>query len=192
MSAEDEAPGWLPGIEKKNPLLTRKALAQALGVHPQTIVKWEADGCPVAQHGGRGRASKYSLADVVAWRVNSVRQEPGEESLSLERERAGLARAQRIRTETENARVARALIPVDEVIRQGQQFVRAWRAMLLGLPRHLRRSGLITPDQEPAVKDAFRRLLDEVSRWRVPADLDASVKATEEAGDVPGREDAAL
>ena len=179
--------GRLPGMAEGNtsPILTRKALAKSLGVHEQTIVKWVEDGCPVAKPGSRGVASKYDLAQVVAWRVDTARQANDDDSLSLQHERAALARAQRIKTETENARIARTLIPVDEVRKAGMHFVVAWRAMLLGLPGLLVREGHITPEQQPGVKAAFRRLLQEVARWKVPADLDASVQRMEADGDLP-------
>ena len=35
-------------------LVTRRALATQLGVHPQTITKWESEGMPLVERGGQG------------------------------------------------------------------------------------------------------------------------------------------
>ena len=48
-------------------LVTRPELAQVLGVHMQTITKWERAGLPIAEQCRRGKPSLYSLADAEDW-----------------------------------------------------------------------------------------------------------------------------
>ncbi len=48
-------------------LISRRELAVAMGVHMQTITKWEREGMPIAKRGRKGRPSLYRLADVRAW-----------------------------------------------------------------------------------------------------------------------------
>lgn len=41
-----------------------------MGVSLPTVDKWQREGCPVEGTGGRGRAFKFKLADVMAWWSN--------------------------------------------------------------------------------------------------------------------------
>lgn len=62
----------LDAIEKRDDngsnLVTRRQLADVLGVHMQTITKWEREGLPIAERGRRGRPSRYDLGAIRAWR----------------------------------------------------------------------------------------------------------------------------
>lgn len=46
-------------------LLSSQELSAALGVRPETLLRWVAAGCP---HSRWGRRFRFVLSDVVAWR----------------------------------------------------------------------------------------------------------------------------
>lgn len=154
------------------PLFTRQDLAILLGVHPQTIVKWEQDGMPVARHGGRGVASLYRVADVWEWKINTLRT-VSETTLSLEQERTRLARAQADRTELENRLRRGQLLIREQVVREGQAVIRGWSAKVRGLPRRLVNMGLVPREREVDARELTRELLTDISNWRTAADADA-------------------
>ncbi len=115
-------------------MLTRRALATALGVHMQTVTKWERDGMPVAQRGTRGKPSRYDRGAVEAWlhARDSARQTSDVASLQLERSRRERAQAL-LALQTYQMR-AKELLPRAEVDRIWAQHVTAVRAKLLALP----------------------------------------------------------
>jgi len=117
---------------KQLELFTRKALAQRLGKHQQTLVKWTAAGCPVAKPGRRGKPSLYDEIAVRAWlqeREEIARTAGG--LLDLAQERARLAKAQAaLLTQTRLAR-ARELVPASDVEAVWAKEVTAVRNFLL-------------------------------------------------------------
>jgi phage terminase Nu1 subunit (DNA packaging protein) len=116
------------------PRLTRAALAKALGIHPGTVTRWERDGCPVAERAPRGRPSLFDLDAVRAWR-RAADQAARAEGLSLEAERARLARAQATLAEKKLKALAGELLPAAEVRRVYSALVGATKAKLLAIPR---------------------------------------------------------
>lgn len=114
-------------------LVTRRVLADRLGVHPMTVVKWEQDGAPVAQRGARGRASLYDPAAVVAWKAarDKAATERPEGHVDVAAERARKERAQAVLAEQTFAARARRLLPIDEVERVWAGEVAAVRSAIL-------------------------------------------------------------
>lgn len=81
-------------------VVTRRELAAIFRVHMMTITKWSDAGMPIAVRGGRGRASRYRVADVRAWHAQREADAAGTgENLSngrmdVNQERARKERAQ--------------------------------------------------------------------------------------------------
>jgi len=122
-------------MAKRKKLTTRRELAAALGVHMQTITKWEREGLPIAERGSRGRPSRYSLEAVRTWRAareEAARKvdgplDPIQEKAARDHWQAELARqTHEIRHKT--------LLPAADVERAWAAEVAAVRAKLLALP----------------------------------------------------------
>lgn len=154
-------------------LFTRRQVAAFFGVHPMTITKWQDQGMPIAQHGGKGIESKYRLADVIKWRIDSELQRLGMhrgEALNLEVESARLKRAQAEKTELDvNARRGE-LLEVEDVEREWSKIIAASKAKLLVLPGLMVQRGLIEPRAEDEARDIVEDALREL------ADSEASVE----------------
>src|SRR3972149_5023122 len=56
-----------PKRQARAKLATRREVAEALGVHMDSISKWERQGLPIVVRGGRGRPSRYDLEAVRGW-----------------------------------------------------------------------------------------------------------------------------
>ena len=149
-------------------LVGRAGAAAALGVAPGRVSKWVADGAPVARRGARGQASLYDVAALKRWRDH--RTEETEAGLSLEEERAKLARVQRLKAEMEIAKRRGELLERAAVVAEGQTALSALKAALLRLPRELVMRGLIPRETEPAVRDLITEALRELARWRTVDD----------------------
>jgi phage terminase Nu1 subunit (DNA packaging protein) len=121
-----------PGsVSKRSPLLTRRELALVLGVHMQTVTKWERDGLPVANRGRRGKPSTYRESDVRAWlKSREVAAQSGQAN-DVARERARKERAQALEAEQRVAFRARELLPAEEVEKAWTAEASAVRAILL-------------------------------------------------------------
>lgn len=120
-----------------NPGLTRKALAVAFGTHPQTIVKWESAGMPVAERGGPGRPSRYGLPEVVAWYIRRELAARGIDPAALDptTERALLDRRRREEIEQRLAKLHGEWLPRTEFQRVLSRVVHEIKAKLLAAPR---------------------------------------------------------
>jgi len=161
---------------KQANLLTRQQLASALGVVPGTVTRWERDGCPVAKKRSRGQATLFDRAAVEAWRdqVDAIKKAEG---LSLEQERALLARAQREKVEMENAVRRGELWPMDLVILEGHHFAKALVAKVRLIPLRLIQAGIIAREQETAVLAQVTDILDDISQWKTVADTQKAGRA---------------
>lgn len=123
-------------MAKRKKLATRREVAAALGVHMDSVFKWERSGLPVVVRGGRGRPSKYDLEAVRAWlasRDEAARRavegplDPVQEKAARDHWQAELAR------QTHEIR-HRTLLPSADVERAWAAEVAAVRAKLLALP----------------------------------------------------------
>jgi hypothetical protein len=113
-------------------LLNRRALAERLEVHPQTVVKWQEEGMPVAERGGKGRASLYDEA-----RRAAAAKGP---AVDLVAERARKERAQAVEAEQRVAIKAREYRPIGE-------YTRVWQATLEALKTAILTTYLTKADQ---------------------------------------------
>jgi hypothetical protein len=159
-----------PGIPPKG-LVTRRQLAEALTVHPQSITKWEAEGLPVAQHGGKGRPSFYDETAVRAWRrERDEAAATGNGPLNPAQEKARRERAQaQLAEQTFQIRM-RDLLPRDEVERLWSGEIAAVRAKLMAVPinladiihrtAHVDGVAAVEKILEDAMLDALRELAD--------------------------------
>lgn len=122
---EDESPSAPAG-----PLLTRRVLAAVLGVHMQTVFKWERDGLPLAVRGRKGKPSKYREADARAW--IQAREDAAKKSgtVDVAQERARKERAQAVLAEQTYEARARELLPRVEV-------QKAWEAEVVAVRNKL-------------------------------------------------------
>ncbi len=156
-------------------LVGRAAVAKHFGVHPQTVSEWTADGCPVAARGrGAGHGHRYDVAAIRAWRraVEKARRDAG--TLSLDAERAALAKVQRERVEIQNAARRGELLEVERVRSIVGELFAAIRGNLLAIPASTAESiaGAARDGGPRAVERALREAitgaLRELSTWRPP------------------------
>lgn len=112
-------------------LLSRRDLAKALGCHMMTVTKWEREGLPIAERGGKGRPTHYREIDVRAWLQlrDEAAKQPG--ALNLMQERARRERAQAALAEQAHQIRMRDLLPREEVEKVWGGEVAAVRAKLL-------------------------------------------------------------
>jgi phage terminase Nu1 subunit (DNA packaging protein) len=154
--------------EKRTALVSRGEAARRLGVPATRISQWVSDGAPVHRSGRRGQPSEYDVAALRAWRATRVKKTSAR--VSLEEERALLARAHRRKLETEARTRAGKLIDVDTVVRQGAAYTKAWSKMLASLPRRAVQRG-IPREHERLLIDLVREIRLEVSAWRTEGDI---------------------
>ena len=161
---------------QKSGLLTRQQLAAALGVNAGTITRWERDGCPAAKKRTRGQCTLFDRAEVEAWRDAVEAAKKSDEGLSLEQERALLARAQREKVEMENAVRRGELWPMDLVILEGNHFAKALVAKVRLIPLRLIQAGIITREQEQGAMAQVLDILEDISQWKTVADTKKAVR----------------
>ena len=158
--------------------MTRQEIAVAIGVNPGTITNWEKKGLQAARRGKRGEASLFDLDEVKAWRRQSDEADSSKpERLNLEYERARLARAQAEKTERENLVRAGQLVEAAAVIREGQNYTKAWASKVRAFPRRLVQAGYVTRENEAAVAAVCHELLLEIASWKSMADTDEKKRA---------------
>lgn len=145
--------------------VTRAEAAEALGVPPNRINQWVSDGAPVLHRGGqRGQPSTYDVEALRAW--HEARQQDNADALSLEEERAKLARAQRLKIEREGRVRVGELLERTNVEAESEALLTALRTRFLQVPRQLAQAGQITREQEPAVTAAVHEALRELATWK--------------------------
>jgi phage terminase Nu1 subunit (DNA packaging protein) len=147
-------------------LPTRRELAKLLDVHPQTVVKWEQSGMPIAAPGRKGKATRYRETDVRQWLA--ARESAAKESgvVDLARDRSRKERAQAILAEQAFSLRARNLLPRDEVEKAWGTEVAAVRTKLLSWPTTLaaRVHRVATLEGEPGVERVLQEAVLDVLR----------------------------
>lgn len=116
-------------------LFTRRDLAVRMGVHIQTVTKWEQAGLPVAERGRAGKPSLYRDEDVRAWLAEREKASTVIGSLNVLQERARRERAQAVLAEQTFEMRSGDLLPRREVEKVWEAEVSAVRAKLLEIPR---------------------------------------------------------
>ena len=136
--------------------VTRPQGVRLLGVADRTFARLEAEGVLVAAVKGTGRRGSTYDADalVAGYLAHRERQ---------------------LRGTVESSRDRRALLPRDQVVREGQAFVKAVMAKVRALPSRLVRAGVVAPAAEPKVAELLREAADEMSRWKTELDLLAAL-----------------
>lgn len=150
--------------------VTRIQLAELLGVHPDTVSDYAAQGMPVITRGGRGRQSNYDAVECLAW----WRQQQGKNAKEAAQTRAYKAQAEL--NELKIALQREELYPAQEIIRAGQQQVKSWTAKIRALPRQMVQSGIIPVEGERRVTDLLRGLQSEISNWKTLRDAKQSLR----------------
>lgn len=112
--------------------VTRRELATLLGKHMQTLTKWEREGMPIAERGGRGRPSRYREVEVRAWLLarEQAAQAPGA-PMDLARERARKEHWQSLLSEQTHQMRQRDLLPAAEVEQVWAAEIAAVRSLIL-------------------------------------------------------------
>lgn len=147
------------------------------GLAERTFARLEAEGVLVPARRGRGgRRSTYDLAVLVpAYLTHLGQARPATE------DREARARRDRSAAELNELKIAElrgALLPREDVVRDGQAFAKALQARLRGLPRRLAAAGLVAREHEPAAAALVREALEEVSRWASRRDLQRELEAS--------------
>lgn len=157
-------------------MVTRAQLALLLGVHPDTITDFAKQGMPVIARGGQGRESQYDAVECLAW----WRERQGKNAKEAAQTRAYEASAKL--NELKLAQQRGVLLARDQVVAEGQTFVKAWTAKVRALPRRARQAGIVsTPQLEAALAAICREVQDEISRWKTTADAIAAMKESDAA-----------
>jgi phage terminase Nu1 subunit (DNA packaging protein) len=154
--------------------VTRPQGVRLLGVADRTFARLEAEGVLVAAVKGTGRrGSSYDAYALVAgYLAHRERQLRGTVESSRDRRDRSTAELNELRL----ARERRAVLPRDQVVREGQAFVKAVMAKVRALPSRLVRAGVVAPAAEPTVAALLREAADEMSRWKPELDLLATLK----------------
>ena len=103
--------------------VNQSELSNIVGRSDRQIRNWLDDGCP------RGEDDLYETVDVIDW---MIRRNNGRASSSEQRTR--LLRAQAEKAELEAARLRAELVPVDQVQKQWNRMLGAFRARTLAAP----------------------------------------------------------
>ena len=156
--------------------INRVQLGELLGVHPDTITDYARTGMPVLARGGAGREGKYDAVDCLAWwRERQGKNAKEAAQTKLYENNAQLA-------EIKIAREEGSMLSRDEVIQDGQAFVKGLTAQVRALPRQARHAGIITtPEQEAGLAALCRNTLSEISAWKAVADIKRSTKSANAA-----------
>lgn len=126
MTTTRKKPGRAPSATNLN-ALTQELLAEMHGVTGRTIVNWDKDGHP------RNDDGSYTAADSIRWRLDREIHQ----GLSLEAERAKLAKAQQEKANLDLAVRRGELLERSVVIRLITALLIAMRARLRALPSRL-------------------------------------------------------
>lgn len=120
-----------PEAPAASDLVTRRDLASRMGVHMQTVTKWERDGMPIAERGRKGKPSTYREADVRAWRDAREAAAKTPVGVDVAQERARKERAQALLAEQTHQARSRELLPAAEVEKVWAAEVHAVRTAVL-------------------------------------------------------------
>lgn len=107
-----------------------------MGVSLPTVDKWQREGCPVEGAGGRGRAFKFNLPDVLQWWQDREREN---NSLSIEKATEAELRRRKLAAETGEAELkfakAKGEVALIEEFQRAQQNVMGLiRANIMNVP----------------------------------------------------------
>lgn len=158
--------------------VTRKELAELVGVHERTLYKYEGEGMPVALKQGPGKPTLYDPVAVKAWLVSREHESQGG-TVDLARERARKERALAQLAEQKLAVQAGELVRADEVEAAWSGHVAAIRTKILNVPaiyaaRVHRATASSVGAVEAVLSEAMRDVLHELAGDESTAEADPS------------------
>jgi len=146
------------------------------GMAERTFTKLEADGILVAKKRGKpGVPSIYDLHEIVPAYIAYART-----TAPSGGDKEARARRDQSQAELNELRLAehqRELLPRDDVVRDGQAFITAAKAKILGLPRRMVQAGQISREMQQAVAGLLLEALEEMARWKTYLDLLEAAKS---------------
>jgi hypothetical protein len=143
-----------------------------LGLGLRTFDRLVSEGVLVATRTGRGgRASLFDLREIVPSFIAHERKHRAAAGGGDETPRDRRDRAMAQVYELKLARERLELLPRDQVVAEGRQFVVAAMAKIRQLPRKLAQAGLIDREDEPAAMTLTKEAQEEISRWSSHIDL---------------------
>lgn len=100
-------------------IVNKIKLAEIIGVTPQAITKWQKNGMPVIKTGGRGQGNKYDTKKVIDWlakrEVKKIKRGSDGQYRDLSHEKARLTHHRANRTDLDEQKVKKDLIPAETV-----------------------------------------------------------------------------
>lgn len=155
--------------------VNRLQLSALLGVHVDTVTQYARDGMPGLDGGGYGIESVYDAVDCLDW----WRERQGRNAKEKAQTRAYDAQAQL--NELKLSKQRGDLLSREEVVQQGQSFVKGWAAKIRSLPRRAVQLGMVPRDAEAGLVALCRDILIEISGWSTAADATRAAKEDQAA-----------
>jgi phage terminase Nu1 subunit (DNA packaging protein) len=151
-------------------IVNRTDAERILGVPQRTFARLEAEGVVIPSRRGKpGVPSEYDLATIVPAYIDHLKASIGKNG-----DRQSRARRDQSQAELNELRLAerrKELLLREDVVREGQSFVKASQAKILSLPRRLVQAGHIPPETQQEVAGLLREALEEMARWNTELDL---------------------
>lgn len=160
-----------PSVESLD--IHRPLAVRLLGVSDRTFTRLESEGVISAKEAGAGgRQSVYDAPAMVAAYIAHVeRKLTGSNDTPRDRRDRSQAELNELRL----ARERSELLPRDQVVREGQAFIKAAMAKLRAIPPRLVRAGAIERSAEGTVTALIREAQEEIARWQNAIDLQNAV-----------------
>lgn len=129
---------------------------------------------PVLAGGVRGQESLFDAIACATW----WRQEKSQVSAKDAAQTRYFA-AQAASAEQRHAIQQGQLVPREQVLQEGQAFVKGWSGQLRSIARRARQAGIVQgADNEAALHDLCTQILTDIARWKVPGDAKAAAGPT--------------
>lgn len=152
-------------------VLDRVQLAEALGVHPDTISDYVRKGMPTITMGGHGKAAEYDLVACGEW----WRSQQGKNAKDIAQTRALNSTAEL--NELKLKRERGELLAREDVVKDGQAYTKAWANSIRAIARRARQAGIVTtPQAESDLNALCRQLLTDISNWKTRADAEKAAR----------------
>lgn len=146
--------------------VSRTQFAKLIGVTPDRVSKFIAEGLPVLKSGrGRGNQTLLNLGKGLAWFIARFKETP--------RDRREDTQAKLNQLKLDQARGL--LLPYDQVCREGQQYIGRVQAKLRSIPNRLIQEGSVPPESKTKVENLIEECIGEMAGWT------SSLEETEKA-----------
>lgn len=164
-----------PPKKQADPLRIARPLAvRLLGVSDRTFARLESEGviAPLAAGTGRSHSVYDAPAIVAAYLARQERQLTGSNLSPRDRRDRSQAELNELRL----ARERGELLPREQVVQEGQAYIRATMAKLRQLASRMAREGIVSPSAEERVGKLVQEATSEMARWRTIVDLQRVVE----------------